>query len=412
MNDIQHAINSNERKFNISVFDLLVILYFLHKLLPSVGYYMPAIVYFGVFALLAVCALSRVGSMRKINVLASMSVMFLVSVLEIVRYVVSGSAAAVPLYLYGELQVLLFGLAVLAYHTAGREHKKKYLFYLVVACYILTSVTTILGNIKYPQASRLLATTDNVHGALYTSQNIGSFTFVYELVLITPLFIYMFKNKRINRLLALGLVALFGYTVIKTEYVTALLLFVLTVVLFFIPKPTNKKIFVMLAAFAILFLVSKDYLAGLFGRIAQGLESETVAIRFQEIAAFLGGRGATEAGNVGNRTELYRASLDTFFRSYGLGSWGGGIGGHSFVLDTLGQYGIFGLFAMAVMYRTVYALFIKPFRSKDFYPYLVYVYIVAIVLAVMNPKTYLFVFMVVFPLFAKAMEQKNRAQGE
>lgn len=408
MNNTRNITGNGKSIFNLPVFDLLVILYFLHKLLPAVGHYMPGVIYFGIFALLFMLAFNRIGIARKINLLGNMSLLFLGALLECVRYVLTGCIMSGPMYLYGEVQILLFGLAVLAYDTASMEYKKKYLFWFVVACYAFTAITTIIGNIRYSIPSRLLATTDSADSALYLSQNIGSFTFVYELVLITPLFIYMFKKNKINKFLSIGLVILFGLTIIKTEYTTALLLFVLSMLLFFIPNLTNSKIFTAMIVFVALLVFNSTYIADLFRYIGQNIESEVIATRFDEIAAILSGDDIVSAGNAGTRTELYKTSFNTFVNSNFAGGWNkASAGGHSYILDTMAKFGVIGVFAIVVMYRVIYSLFIKPYKSKDFYCYLMYIYLVAIVLAFVNPKTYLFVFIAVFPSFAKAMERQE-----
>lgn len=408
MNDTRNITGNGKSILNISVFDLLVILYFLHKLLPAVGYYMPGIVYFGIFALLFMLSFNRIGIIKKLNVLGSMSLLFLGALLECVKYALAGSVMSAPIYLYGEFQILLFGLAILSYDAASREYKKKYLFWFVVACYVFTAITTTLGNIRYSIPSRLLATTDSADSALYLSQNIGSFTFVYELVLVTPLFIYMFKKNIINRFISVGLVVMFGLTIIKTEYTTALLLFVLSMILFFIPNLTNSKIFIALMIFVVLLIFNSTYIAEFLRNIGQSLKSEVLATRLDELAAILSGDDIVITGNAGTRTELYKKSFNTIVNSYFAGGWDSAVvGGHSYILDTMAKFGFLGAFTIVVMYKTVYSLFIKPYKTKDFYCYLLYIYLVAIVLAFINPKIYLFVFIAVFPLFAKAMEQHD-----
>lgn len=414
MNGVVDNIGYEKKRLRISIFDMFVIVYILHKLMPFVGYHTPGLVFLGVFALLWLASFEKIGRARKINTFYRMLLLLSLSVLVFVRSFMTGGLSSFAMHMYGELQILLFGVIVLAYEDKVNKYKKKYLFSLIVFCYIITAITTVVGNMRYPTASRILATGDAAGVALYTSQNIGGFTFVYELVLITPLIIYMFKDKKMNRLLALSFVILIGFTIQKTEYATALLFFVLSLFLFFIPKLTNKKIYFILSVFVIMFVINSDYFADLIAQLGQSINSDVVATRFEELADIIRGDSVVDVGNignVGNRAERYRNSFNTFVNTGFIGSWGsevvGDIGGHSFILDNMARYGIFGIFAMLTMYVTVYSLFIKPYRSQKFYSYMFYTFLVSIVLAFVNTKTNLFIFIVVFPLFASVMEEKN-----
>lgn len=413
MNGTIDNIGSERKRFSLNLFDCFVMLYFLHKMMPLVGYYMPSVMYLGVFAVLMLSSFDVIGRSRKINVLGKMLLLMIVSLFVFIENINTRSISSFPLYLYGEFQTVLFGFIVLSYDNEAREHKNKYLFWFVIACYVITSITTVIGNIRYPLASRILATGDVFSVAFYTAKNIGGFTFVYELVLLIPLIIYMFKNSMINKWLSAGLIVLLGYTIIKTEYTTAFLFFILSLLLFFIPNLTIKKIYVLLGVFVILFVVNVDYFADLLRRLGQNLESEIFSTRFNELALMLEGEDIIDTGNAGSRAELYRRSFNAFVNSDFVGSWSNiGIGGHSFILDTMGRYGVLGIIAIFVVYVTIYSLFVKPYKSEKFYPYLFYVYIMAMVLAFLNPKMYMFIFIVVFPTFAKTMREKSIKQSE
>ena len=411
MNSVIDNIGCEKKRFSLNLFDCFVILYFLHKMLPIVGYYMPSVMFIGLFGVLMLSSFDRIGRARRINVLGRMLLLMTVSLLTVLEYIATRSIMSLPVYLYGEFQVILFGFIALSYEHKDREYKKKYLFWFAIACYLITSLTTIIGNIRYPMASRFLATGDAMSVALYTSKNIGGFTFIYEIVLLAPLVIYMFKKGMVNKWFAAGFIALLGYTVVRSEYTTALLFFFLSLVLLLIPNLTTRKIYVLLGIFIILFVINVENIADLLRRLAQNSESEIFSTRFNELATLLEGGDYIDAGNAGNRAERYRRSFETLVNTNLIGRWGdksmGSIGGHSFILDTMGQYGIIGVIALVIIYTTIYNLYIKPHKKENFYPYLFYVYLVAIILAFLNSKTYLFVFMVVFPTFASTMKEKS-----
>ena len=90
------------------------------------------------------------------------------------------------------------------------------------------------------------------------------------------------------------------------------------------------------------------------------------------------------------------------------GGWfSASVGGHSYVFDTLGMFGILGVLGLVIMYRTIYKSFIYRYREEDYYPYLYYIFLLAVFMACINPKSYLFIFVCIIPLFGFVMRNKK-----
>ncbi len=414
MRKSESIVLEEKNSFALFLFEMLSLLYISHKTLPIVGRYMPGTVYIALVLFVFVFS-SFIGTNKnKFDFIIRVLPIFAVSLLEaFVRFLNISTISSIT-YIYGEFQVFLYALIAITFVNRNDYSQTKRITGFVFISYIVTAITTFIGNTKYSGASRLMATLDNNDPMrqLYAGENIGGFVFIYELVLFVPLIICLINNKNLNRILGIAMLILFAATVFESEYTTALLTFILSLLLLFIPKITKGKIIVLVIILALLSYFSNVFLADAFEDLSKSVESETLSIRFEEIAEFLREGDASEDSNALNRLELYRKSINAFFSSNMLGTWNSSlVGGHSFVFDTIGVFGVFGILMIFIMYKTIYKYFINPYKEKDFYPYLYYVYIMAIFMACINPKTYIFIFICVIPLFAQTLILKNQRRG-
>lgn len=409
-------LNQSQRKPNerfwAMLWTVLIVMYVAHYYLPTVGFYMPSIVYLGCFAIIA-CALAlssgEIFSSSKFLILIGA---FLLNILSVIFMLFSNDIVSTAVSVYGYLQTFLYGWIALWYIKYGDAKETKRLFKIVLWCYIITSVTTIVGNIRYPGASRFLATS-TIEGAeysLYVSQNIGSFTFVYGLVLVMPLLMYMAKRKKINPIISTIMFIIIGFAILNSEYTTALLIFVMNLILLFFRKLTTKKIIIFIIICLVVILIGTALIASLFDFLADSIESENISSRFEYIAATLRGESVEEMDKSSDRMTLYKKAIDEIIESNFLGNWGETAGsGHSMILDTVVKYGIFGIVVLAVMYRCIYKYAVYPHKNKSYGPYIMWIYLIAILLAVLNPKANLMIFIFVIPLFAKTIDDSEQA---
>jgi len=403
-------------KFLISdLLKIFVIIYMAHKLLPSFGNKMPALVFAGLFAasvfLLFICGPNTLS----IPDIGYLLMIFSVSLLTLLEYIFNGNTANTLIYIYGELQIVLFALIAFWYIKYSDPKSSKNLLLIIAVFYVITAITTYIGCIRFPLAARYLATgaTDTAEYQTYVNSNIGGFTFVYELVLLLPLLIYLIKNKNINIFAGLLATVLIGATIIKTEYTLALIFALITLFLFFIKKLTVKKIWCFLLILTVVILIGEPLVVSILNRIGEAIGSETLSYRFDIISAVLGDSYAESTIEGYDRIALYKKSWDEFLNTKMLGSWNNSLGGgHSFILDTLGKFGIIGAAALVSIYATIYNVYLKPNKTEDFYPYLYWMYLTAITMAFLNPKSHTFIFVCIMPLFSHVMRNKNQEQKE
>ena len=212
--------------------------------------------------------------------------------------------------------------------------------YLVVG---LTASTTILGSFVYESPCRELATPDNVDlDRLYKAHNIGGYGFIYFIVLFAPFIIRdIFKEFSV---LKLALLFLCGFCVLRSEYTTALLLFLVGITIVLLLYLKSKIIRLLLFAVIVVAVVSMQDILNWAGTSL----SDTSIIMSKRFDMMMDYNVYGEADDdLGMRFFLYMQSLNTFIHRplFGnlLSSTKGILGGHSEILDFLGNSGLFGL---------------------------------------------------------------------
>ena len=400
--------------FLVTVFGLFVLFYMAHKLLPAVGYYTPAIAYLGCFAIIAALLVTSTRKIASSKQFVVLLLVFALNVTELIYMFCSNvDFMSIALSLYGELQTFLFGWIALWYISYGNKTKTKNLLYIIFAFYVITAITTAIGNLRHPGASRMLATSLREYNVSlynqYVSENIGGFSFIYGLMMVMPLVIYMMKKRKVNLLLATAGLIFAGAAVVCSEYTTALIVFVANMPLLLFKGLTTKKIILLIVICIIVMAIASTVIASAIDEISELFSSQTISSRLKYIAATLRGEdNLSDIEGSSDRMTLYKKAWDEILESNFLGNWGATDGsGHSMMLDTVVKYGVLGIALIAIMYGFIYKFAIYPYRKKEYYPYFVWVYLISIFLAALNPDPNLFVLICVLPLFAHTVDDKQ-----
>lgn len=375
-----------------------VIFYVWHTTIPALGYYTPAILYAGVIAYLYLFTLVHISNPIRLigSILPIVSVYFL-TLFDTSNLVIK---------IYQTLQVCLYPLIIAYLIGSGDKKSCKLLFWAVLGSYILTALTTYIGCMTFPGAARHLALSEDLVNAdeyaFYKRANIGSFSFTYSLLLIYPMLIYMVRTGVCKKLVPAFMLIIVSMAILKTEYTTAILLMALCLLLFFMPRKLNKKHIVLLVAVLLLiFLLSKLFLGEMLMHMSSYFAgSPTVSTRLHDLGMMLSnGFEAVNGGDLESRSRLYHQSIQAFMKSP---LWGSGddVGGHSLLFDTTGRFGLVGLAAFILTYRQAFALFFKPHVNRPYYGYMLFCFLLALILATLNPKDNLGVITFTIPLFA------------
>ena len=311
-------------------------------------------------------------------------------------------AFLLPFFLYGALtylytsenlimwgyQTLLFWLPVILgyYFTQDKSRILPSYSSLIILAIIVTMITTIVGCIQNPNAARILATVNSGDADSYNfdMKNIGGYTFVYYMILLYPVLILAYKTKRIKLLPTILITVVILATVIYSEYTTALLLFVITSMLFFTKRNLTARGVILITILSLLFLIFfSGFIAGFLKWLSSIVGSEAISSRLDALAGGAAGLEQSED----NRIELYNMSLNQFFGNPIFGTVFASYktnGGHSAILDSLAQYGLIGGVVMFYMYKRVFTRFYLPFKDKQGFGYIVWTFVQAIILSIVN----------------------------
>lgn len=380
------------------IYLLAVIFYVSHTTIPALGYYTPAILYAGVIAYLYLFTLVHINNpIRLIGSILPIVSMYLLTLFDTSNLAIKA---------YQIIQVCLYPLILVYFIGSGDKKSCKLLFWAVLSSYILTAFTTYIGCMTFPGAARQLALSEGLVSAdeyaSYKRANIGSFSFTYSLLLICPMLIYMVKTGVCKKLVPVFMLIIISIAILKTEYTTAILLMTLCFLLFFMPRKLNKKHIVLLVAVLLLiFILSKMFLGEVLMHMSSYfVDTPTVSTRLHDLGMMLSnGFEAVNGGDIESRSRLYRQSIQAFMKSPLWGS-GDGVGGHSLLFDTIGRFGLVGFAAFILTYRQAFVLFFKPYVNRPYYGYMLFCFLLAFILAVLNPKDNLGVMTFTIPLFA------------
>ena len=390
-------------------FQLIVVFYALHTSMPVVGFYTPAVVNAAVVLYLYLYLFLRNNK----ETIADIKYILPIFSIYILSLLYEGASHLVT-YIYGISQLFIYPLLALYLLKNGNQKFIRRVFLIIGLSYMITGITTYYGCQIFPSASRDIAaqliSEDPEQYAMYMSYNIGSFSFIYTLILTLPLLIYMIRDKRINMIIGLACIFIVVMTILASEYATALLFLIVCLMAFFLPKYFGQKEIVwIIVGTAVLYVAGKQFFGHAFESLANVVTSETVADRFHNLAVFFSGETDNVDGDVESRMDLYNLSIKAFFKSPLWGSSNAKVGGHSFMLDNLGRYGLLGLIAMIIMYRRMFKAFFKPCAQQKWYGYICLLFLVALAFAFLNPIDNPIVLTFIVPLFMASYKEELQA---
>lgn len=297
------------------------------------------------------------------------------------------------------------------YAASGNLSKidREKFFHFICILVGFTATTTILGTFVYESPCRELATPDNVDlDRLYKSHNIGGYGFIYFIVLFAPILLKDIIQK--YSIIKLALLIVCGFCVLRSEYTTALLLFILGIAIALSIGFKSKTLrLIVVVGIVVLFFSLQD----IFNWASSALSdtSYMMSKRFEMITDYDYSDSGNAEDDLGIRIVLYMQSFKAFISRplFGnlLASQKGILGGHSEILDFLGNGGLFGLFLFIMIIR--YLRRNTPLYNINLSdPYIKTTMIVALIIALINtfltPELYFAI--LIIPLLVE-MELKD-----
>lgn len=255
----------------------------------------------------------------------------------------------------------------------------------------VTSVTTIIGCLTYPMASRLLAgAASSNEYKLFRGLNIGGYEFIYGVTMLIPLLFYAVYKAKEKKLFLFAAILIVCIAVIISQYATALVLVIITIsltnILYFV-RSKKGQIFLIITITILMLLLFSGILMQLLYWLEDILldyKLETVASRIGEIIHFIkenNWNGTAEA-----REYLRMQSFSVFLKNplYGCLFKPEALGGHSEILDILGAGGIIGISLFAIPVISHYKLIKLVNKDRLFKIIFFFEFVIFIVLAYAN----------------------------
>lgn len=378
---------------NKSRIEASVIIYTILSLLPFFWAYIPT----GVIPLLSLLIMFLVMDSIGANVVMRSMGKCLPVLTILVVYLFDKDFAIFPQFLY-MFRILLWTVIICWIIRTNNKVFGAKLLKVVLICYLFTCITTYIGNVFIPTLSRIKQD-DPMHEFVYR-YNVGGFSFAYEIVLLIPLFIYLYNNRIIKRGWAIVALVIIYLTLFKMEYTTAIVYSTLPLILLFMGKKTTIKRLLTLALLVMAaFYVLKPLLADVLYYLSTIIGSDDISVKFADMSAQLSGQFYSDNSDLEDRQELIQESWNLFVANpiTGSGSYGGG---HSLILDFLSRFGLFGAVLLFLPFRSLYIITVKPFIKTSLSAYLVVILLMNIGLCYNNTLIFYINFVFITPLFA------------
>ncbi len=262
----------------------------------------------------------------------------------------------------------------------------------MIIVYTITAITTYVGLLRFPGASRILAA-DPLAYLKYYPLNIGGFEFIYSLVLLHPLVIYLFRKvKRLRYAIPFSVIV--ALCVVASEYTMGVLLFVLSLVAYLLPvnmSPVMTKR--RLRRVLILVLIVCIFVPFILGFVSKFDFLGSSGEKLLDISKLLQGELVEDDSDIAIRQNVYIKSFEAFLKRPVIGSKIFGsptVGGHSFILDTLGNWGMVGLAMILALFFKFKKLYKKEFANREAGCFVVLFLMMVFILWGFNPKSWLF----------------------
>lgn len=370
-----------ERKYNILDYGLLIICLFVSSwyILPSIKVLVPSFIItcLGILFLLFICLNSDVKFKDRFLLFWGFIAIFMLYYLYTYQGSMSKASGIV-------VQMIVSMTPVMVFYNVRKNGKiKKIFFYLLSIMIAFVILKTLVELINTPGISRVLAhaevdgkSTDN-----FRLRNIGGFGHAYGMVFVL-ITIGLYYRKIITgktKLFAFFVVVLGIWYIYLAEYFLALILTIVGLMFCCLIGIKNRGLKVILI---FLYLVSLLFLPSILSFLS-GITEGTVSNKFMEMSQSIS-LGTVSGSSSTARENVYLQSLEAFFSSPIWGVSGSSImyssiGGHSTILDFLGQTGAIGFFAYVVFLNFI----VKVINNKTFAYKFVFAFY--IVLSILNP---------------------------
>jgi hypothetical protein len=388
----------------------------LKAFVPAANPYMPGGILLILLLLTMVGVLLCVGLNKFINYFLSSLLLFLVQILTLLKSFILGDGNTFSNLVTLMMLIVwpIFSSFLLEFRQDVKIAKmSKLLLLYMSALLILTMVTTYKGNLLFPGASRELAhysTDETGMIPIYIKMNIGGFGFIYTLTLVLPLLAYWMKINAITGVVGVAIFVVEFLCIISSQYTIALLMSLVSVILAFFPKQIKRAHIFISASIFLLILITGPLIGNFFRYLSDVVEGTTLSSRLIEVYQLFSGGGIDSSSDTANRMNLINMSWNTFFDNLLFGS-SDGLGEHSYLVDTLAQFGLFGLVAIILSFRYLFKKYVARLKKTELYYYAFACFIINLAQCYVNTFNGFVLFTLILPLFIVTFQERIRFQS-
>lgn len=301
-------------------------------------------------------------------------------------------------------------IGLLVYNMSSDQ--KTLILDLYIVLETFTSITTIVGLVQNPEASRMLALYDSRYSELYYAMNIGGYIFVYCAVIFFPLLFYKFRYDRKKRFFYLFSLIINSIMIILSQYTIAILLFFVCIALLLYSRNKIISIVMILAMLPVL-VIGNDIAITILQWI-RGLgflsNSYSLLTRIDELIVIL--RYGGLVGDSLGRANVYQMSINAFIQN----PISGGLfnpqklGGHSAIFDYLGATGILGFFFFVLLLHRHLKLITRIYNHTKSYGYIIMSFFIFILISIVN-TSFFFLFGIVAYMIPFLVDNSSEVGG-
>lgn len=260
---------------------------------------------------------------------------------------------------------------------------------LILNLFVITSITTILGSFLFEEASRALASGNQLENTTYQLWNIGGYGFIYALSLSIPWIMYLYNKNREKKYIVI--LILFCFCIIRASYATAILLMIFSFVMSCFMNSVRTQrglifafiIFVFLLLIASFLILDSSFWEFLL-RLTSG--NRTLQFRVQNMRDLI--LYQNMSGDISMRGDLYSYSWNSFLQNPLLGNISSSknfpLGYHSEFIDLLGGCGVVGLLLLIVLVHLITKSVSKVYRNAAITRYYVLAMVGLIIFGFVN----------------------------
>lgn len=401
---------NRNKSFQYNLFVIACIYYLADLLLPMIQYYSS--VYVNIFFVLVILftVFSNLHTVKKLLP----PFIFIITLTFIDQLLTVESIKDLVLAFYKT--TLIFIPIVLGIYLIYNNNYKLIRLLILTSLILLsiTSITSVIGLNIFPLASRELATgmINNPNSIIYSKMNIGGFNLVYMIPVILPIIVAMFFSKKIKLISLLLFTLPLMYFVYQAQYTTAIISLVTVIIsLFVFYKYSHLKLILVSFVIVPVVLLFGSQFFVVFQEVAD-TQTYEVSERLNALIEFVQG-GKTESITITGREEKFSKSLNSFVSSPIIGARvynANAVGGHSFILDILGAYGLIGIFALYIFYRQIFHIFYRAYKKQHYYGYMILSLSISIFLSVVNTSPNIFAIGFFVPLVAYSIQHQSKSK--